>query len=777
MHDRIRKRPARFLEDLKFLRGEARFVDDINLPGTTHALFYRSPRAHALIRSIDIDSARASPGVIAIFTGADIVADALGGIPWEVRPPGAPFEGVPMGSPDAAANQPLMACDRTVYVGEIVAMVIAEQIWQAQAALDLIEVEFEELPAQVSLFEHAIDIWPTFVDNTCFRFEMGDEAAFEKALASAHLVVEHACHNQRISAAPMEPRAYIGWFDSIADVFHLKASAGKPHFARNTMATNVFRVPSDRIVVETPDVGGGFGAKNILYPEECLVVWAAKKVGQAVKWVASRSESFGADLAGRDQHGAGQMIFDQDGLIRGYRVTLISNLGAYLAPRGVVPVRHSANALSSVYKIPTLHVAATGVFTNTTPTCSLRGTGAPEMAFLTERILDMAAEKLGMDSIALRRRNLLHAADMPYVTPHGVRYDSGDPLAAADHAARLAAMETLPLRRAESKARGRLRGLGVANGIEILNVFYDETVWLDFCEDGRLLCRAGTQSSGQGHASVIADLIADELGCDPGRISLLQGDTQKIAFGNGTGASRSTSAGGSAALIAARNFIANAGAWLARMHNLAPQDVNFRNGVWRWGEKSCDLDALHALARQTDALAELSVSGTFKPKDGTYPYGCSICEVEVDPETGVLEILNYVSVHDVGRAISPQLLEGQVHGSTLQGLGQALCEQMIFDLHGQLLTGTFMDYAMPVAGCIPHRFESAHLEIASPGNPLGAKGVGESGTTTAPPALINAIIDALRPLGVKDLAMPATPMTIWKAIQASRNEKKNGEGR
>ncbi len=763
--------PPRFEEDVKFLCGTARFVDDIQHTHLAHALFLRASRAHARILKIDTDAAGALPGVLAIFTGADIEAEKLGGIPWEVRPPGRVFESVPLGSPDATASQPLIASERIVYCGEIVAMVVSTDLHRARQALDMIEVTYDDLPVQISLTRQVVDIWPGFIGNECFRFEMGDAAAVTTALGSAHAVVSLTCHNQRISAAPLEPRAYIGSYFAADDRMHLQASAGKPHFARNTMAHAVFHVPRERISVETPDVGGGFGAKNILYPEECLVVWAAKKLGKSVKWVASRSESLSVDLPGRDQLCFGEMAFDKAGRILGYRARLTSNLGAYLAPRGVVPVRHSANALSSVYNIPALHVEATGVFTNTTPTCSLRGTGAPEMAFLTERLMDLAAARLGLDRMSIRTTNMLGAADMPYMTAHGIRYDSGDPLACALEAQALAKLTTFAERRRASEQGGRLRGIGIANGIEILNVFYDETSWLELREDGSLLCRMGTQSSGQGHASVIADLISRKLCCPRERVIVLQGDTRIVPFGNGTGASRSTSAGGSAAYLAAGSFIDAAASLISRVNHIGVDEVEFYDGMWRIHNLSYDLDAIHALAMENDALTELSVCGTFQPRDGTYPYGCSICEVEIDPETGALAILKYVSVHDVGCAISPPLIEGQVHGSTLQGLGQAMCEQIIFDASGQMITGSFMDYALPIASMSPEEFVTAHIEIPSPGNPLGAKGVGESGTTTAPPALINAIIDALGPLGVTDIAMPATPMAIWKAIQNGTTAK------
>lgn len=756
------------------MRGTACFVDDMHAPDFAHALFLRSTRAHAKIKNINIISATALHSVLAVYTGADIERDGLGGIPWEVRPPGPAFADVPLGSPNAAANQPLIASQRTVYAGEIVAMVIAETLDAARHAIDRIEVDYEDLPVQNSLLDQTVDIWPKFHRNECFKFEMGDRSKVSDAFDLAHLVVTLTCKNQRISAAPLEPRSYIGSYETNDDRMHLRATAGKPHFARNTMASTVFRIAPEKISVETPDVGGGFGSKNILYPEACLVLWAAKRLHRTVKWTSSRSESLAADLPGRDQHGIGEMAFDRQGRILAYRARLVSNLGAYLAPRGVVPVRHSANALSSVYKIPALYVEARGLFTNTTPTCSLRGTGAPEMAFLTERLLDTAAARLGLTSVELRKINLLCASDMPYTTPHGIRYDSGNPLDCALKTEALADLATFPARRRESEMRGRLRGLGVVNGIEILNVFYDETVWLELKPDGTLLCRMGTQSSGQGHASIIGDLIARRLSCTPDQVTVVQGDTRIVPFGNGTGASRSTSAGGSAAIIAADRFIEAVSLLIARMNNASASDIRFDDGFWSVGEHRYDLEAVCRLAHATDTLADLCVTGTFKPTDGTYPYGCSICEVEIDPQTGDLTIPKYVTVHDVGCAISTQLIEGQVHGSTLQGLGQALREEIIFDASGQMITGSFMDYAMPLANMIPDEFISDHVEHPSPANPLGAKGVGESGTTTAPAALINAIIDALRPLGVEDIAMPATPMAIWHAIR-NANQKREGE--
>lgn len=772
--------PSSFrLEDEKFLRGQGRFVADIAPENVSYAVFLRSPRAHAKITRIDADKAKRLPGVLGLYLGSDIRKDGLGGVPWEVRPPGARFQQAALGSPEAASDQPLIASDVVRFAGEIVAMVVADSQHGAIDAAEAINIEYEDLPVQVDpSARKGSSIWPDFPDNECFSFEMGDSHAVEQAMAAAHVRVEYACRNQRISAAPMEPRAYIGYFDPVQDAYLLQASAGKPHFARNTMASHVFRIDRERISVETPDVGGGFGAKNILYPEECLVIWAARKVARPVKWVSTRAESLQVDLAGRDQHCLGEMAFDAQGKIIAYRATLTSNLGAYLAPRGVVPVRHSANAMSSVYKMPALHVTARGVFTNTTPTCSLRGTGAPEMAYLTERIIDIAAERMQLDPVDLRRRNLLDSSDMPYVTPHGIRYDSGDPKQTADEAIRLADLEGYRDRKERSRQQGKLRGLGVANGIEILNVFYDETAWLEVLPDGNLLCSMGTQSSGQGHATVYADIIAERLKVPRERIRVLQGDTRRILFGNGTGASRSLSSGGSAASIVAMKFAEAVATFLAGKFNYSSDEIQFANGLWTISSTNhaYTFDDVCSIARKDGQLALLSATGVFSPKDGTYPYGCDVCEVEVDPDTGEVQVVSYVAVHDVGKAMNIAIIDGQVHGSTVQGLGQALLEQLEFDNLGQLINGSFMDYAMPTASFCPPAFVTGHVEIPSPANPLGAKGVGESGTTGAPPAVMNAIANALQCSSAHDIQMPATPLKIWQAMRGTGAKRRLESG-
>lgn len=762
------------LEDEKFLRGAGTYIADVLLPGEVHCVFVRSTHGHARIRAIHTKTAAAATGVLLVLVGADIMAAELGGIPWEVRPPGKRYQNIPMGSPEGAMPQPLIAHDRARYVGEIVALVVAETHWQAQDACDLVRVEYEPLPVvgevQDSLSAQT-RIWPEFPDNVAFMIDKGDAVAVAKTLANAAVCVSFECRNNRVAGVPIEPRGYVGVYDTETQKYLLHACAAKPHPIRNTIALQVFHVAKEKVDVKVPDIGGGYGTKNVLYPEECLVLWAARLVGRPVKWISSREEAFLSDMAGRDQFDQGEMAFDKQGRILGFRARCISNLGAYLAPRGVVPVRNSGNVMSSVYRIPELHFEALGVFTNTAPTCSLRGSGQPEMSFLIESLLDRGARALGLDPIELRRRNILSASDFPYRTPFGLTYDTGDPMQVMGAALESAALDAFPERRKISEARGKRRGLGIANCIEALVVFYEEKAWLRLLADGRFECLLGTQSSGQGHATAYAQIVAGKLGVPVSAVTIVQGDTARVADGNGTGASRSISSGGSALALAVDDLIARGRGFLCQLLDKSEDKISFRDGAWEIAHMNLHFTPkdMAESADKAGRLDELQAVGVFSPQDGTFPYGCHVCEVEVDPETGAIEIQNYCSTHDVGFAINPALIDGQVHGSTVQGLGQALLEHAIYDPAGQLLTASLMDYGIPRASQVPS-MNSAFVEIPSLNNPLGAKGVGESGTLGAPPALINAILDALWPLGVEQIDMPATPSRVWAAIQLAKRK-------
>ena len=759
------------LEDEKFLRGAATYIADLTLPDEVHCVFVRSTHGHARIRSIDITAAAGAPGVLRVLVGTDVVATGYGGIPWEVRPPGKRYENLPMGSQEGAMPQPLMAHDCVRYAGEIVALVVAETRWQAQDASELIRVDYEPQPVlsdvQSSLRENT-PIWPNFPDNIAFTIDKGDATAVATTMANAAVCVSFECRNNRLAGVAIEPRGYIGIYDVETQKYLLHACAAKPHPIRNTIAHHVFHIPKEKIDVKVPDIGGGYGTKNVLYPEECLVLWAARIVGRPVKWIGSREEAFLSDMAGRDQLNQGEMAFDDQGRILAFRARCISNLGAYLAPRGVVPVRNSGNVMSSVYRMPQLHFEALGVFTNTAPTCSLRGSGQPEMAFLIERLLDCGAHALGLDAIELRRRNILSASDFPYRTPFGLTYDTGDPKEVMSTALKNAALDEFPERRRVSEACGKRRGFGIANCIEALVVFYEEKAWLRLLLDGRFECLLGTQSSGQGHATAYAQIVSGRLGVPLSSVTVVQGDTVRVADGNGTGASRSISSGGSALALAVDDLIARGRNFLCGLLDKPEDAISFRDGAWELAQMNLHFTPkdLAESAFKAGRLDDIQAMGAFSPPDGTFPYGCHVCEVEVDPETGAIDIQNYCSTHDVGFAINPALIHGQVHGSTVQGLGQALLEQTIYDQAGQLLTASLMDYGIPHASLTPF-MKSDFIEIPSMNNPLGAKGVGESGTLGAPPALINAVLDALRPLGVDHIEMPATPSRVWTAIQTA----------
>jgi len=768
-------------EDARLVRGRGRFVADIAMPGMLHAAVLRSPHAHAGIRGIDTTAASALPGVLAVLTGADLAAEGIGGIPWEVRPPPPPGTDPaglpPEGDPAVAPPQPALAQGHARYVGEPVALVVAESLETARDAAELVQVDYEPLPALASavaaLAQDAPQLWPQFPGNRCHVVEKGDAAATAAAFARAAHRVALEVVNQRLVPNPIEPRAYLGSHDAATGRFVLHANAGKPHPIRRTLARFVFRVPEQAIHVLAPDIGGGFGAKNVLYPEEILVLWAARRLGRPVRWVQERSEAFLGDMQGRDQVNCGELALDAEGRVLAIRVHSIANLGGYLGPRAVIPTISGLKLYSGVYRIPAAHIRVEAAFSNTVPTCPFRGAGHPEAIFLVERLMDAAARALGLDPVELRRRNLIPPGAMPYRTAVGVTYDSGDfpanmarALALADHAGFAA-------RRAASAATGRLRGFGLANCIESCGSGFDEGAEIRLAPDGSATLLIGTKSSGQSHETVYAQLLADRLGLPASAIEVVQGDTDRIASGNGTGACRSLTVGGSAALLTAERLIETGRPIAAGLLEVAAEDLEYGAGAYR----VAGTDRGVTLAEVARAAAEAGSEGNgiglvarerFKPADGTYPAGTHVAEVEVDPDTGAVRLLGYTIVHDAGRVVNPLVVAGQLHGGVAQGVGQALLERAAYDPDSaQVLAGSFMDYAMPRADDLPG-FALALTETPTAINPLGAKSIGEAGPTAAPPAVIGAILDALAPLGVRHIDMPATPERVWRAIAAAR---------
>jgi carbon-monoxide dehydrogenase large subunit len=761
--------PVTRTEDPRFLTGRGRYIDDLAPANLTHAVILRSPHAHARIRSIDIAHASNLPGVFAVLTGADAQAEGLGGIGVYRLPPG-------FGGPKAFwPMRPILAVDRVRHVGDGVAMIVAETAMQARDAAERVAVDYDVLPAIISLEAaappDAFRIWDQADGNTCFAYELGDKQATDTVIATAAHVTRLTIRNNRLSANPMEPRGAIGAYDPLDRRYTLHSSTQAPHRTREILCRDVFHIPETAMRVVALDVGGGFGMKGPAFPEEALVLWAARKVGRPVKWIADRSESLISDMHGRDQQWWGELALDSNGRMLALRVRADHNIGGYIANAGFVPALLSGMVLASVYTCPTFHVAYRGLFTNTQVTGPYRGAGQPESALLVERLLDKAAAELEVDRRELRRRNYIPASAMPYRTPLQQIYDSGEFEAGLDVALKLADWAGFGERRAQSQSRGRFRGIGLASFVE-LTAIYNDRMEVRMDPSGAATIVAGTFSHGQGHETVFPQMIAEWLSLPFDSIRLIQGDTDRVAFGRGTYASRSISIGGAALRLAADQVIEKGKRIAAHLLEASAEDVDFHDGVFRivGTDRSIDLPTVAKAAYGAMRLpAELGVGlegvGGFNPEAPNYPNGCHVCEVEIDPDTGRVWIERYSAVDDVGRAINPLLLEGQVHGGVTQGIGQALLEAVVFDEDsGQIVTGSFMDYAMPRADDVPSFTIGLH-DVPCRTNPLGVKGAGEAGCVGAPPAVINAILDALRPLGVTDIAMPATPERVWKAMR------------
>ena len=754
------------LEDNRLLRGAGRFVEDIVLPGEARAVFLRSPHAHARIRSLSIEAAQAAPGVLAVLTGADVADDELGGVPWEVRPPtDTPTDSLPpLGDPSVAAPQPLIADDTVRFCGEIVAMVVAESETAARDAAERIEADYDPLPASADSAEAAAmpALWPQAPGNLGFTVDLGDPASTDAAFAGAAHIESIELASNRIFGAPLENRACIGECGNDGDRMVLHANGGKPHSMRKTLAAQIFRIPPGKIAVKVPDVGGGFGIKNVLYPEQCLVLWAARRLGRPVKWIGRRDEGLLSDVGCREQASRAEMALDGEGRILAVRVRSTGNLGAYLAPRGVVSLRNSGFVIANVYAVPTIDYEMRALHSNTAPTCNFRGAGEPEGVNIVERLIDAAARRLGHDPVDMRRRNLLPPSALPRTNAAGLRQDTGNYGALLDAACAAADRQGFAARRRKSETQGRRRGFGLTMHVYMSGFNFTETTTLVVADDGRIDLLIGALSSGQGHATAFAQVAAARLGIDPARICVVQGDTDRIETGSGTGASRSLTIGGSSALLAADALIETGRDLAAQALEASPGDLTYARGVFAIAGTDRRID-LGGLAESDGG--DFSAAASYRPEHGTSAAGCNICEVEVDPETGAVTPDRYVIAQDAGTIVNPLVVEGQIHGGIATGIGQALLEHAIYEPGtGQLLTGSFMDYALPRAGDVPPLELLLH-EIPSAHNPLGAKGIGEAGGLGTAPAVVNAILDALAPLGVTHIDMPATPHRVWQAIR------------
>jgi aerobic carbon-monoxide dehydrogenase large subunit len=763
--------PVPRIEDPRFITGRGRYVGDFDLPQQCHGVAVMSPHAHARIKRIDTAKAKAAPGVLVVLTAADAAADKLGGF----APPMPEDMGGPKGFRTVRA---ILEGSKVRTVGDRVAFVVAETATQARDAGELIEIDYESLPAVVGV-EDAIKpgaaaVWDEAPNNIAFTLMMGNKDATDAAFAKAAHVVSLKLQNTRITANSIEPRAAIGQYHPDSDSYTLYSSTQNPHGTRSAIAGQVLKIPETKLRVISPDVGGGFGMKHGGYPEDALVVWASRRVGgRPVKWVSTRSEGLLGDSQGRDQLVTGELALDERGKILGLRASALHAMGSHVFGASMVVPLYAMRLAPGVYQIPAVHVVGKAVLTNTVVLAPYRGAGRPEATFLIERLLDRAARVIGVDPVEIRRRNFIPASAMPHKLQTGITYDSGDFMHVMDECLKLADWEGFSKRAAASKKNGKLRGRGIGYFLEEAAVFNDRMV-LRFDPSGMLTILAGTHSHGQGHQTVYAQMVSEWLGVPFENIRFVQGDTDAVPMGRGTYGSRSMHIGGNALKRAADNIIEKAKPMAASILEAAPGDLEFKDGSFRivGTDRALPLtDVAKAFYRPVMLPPQFDVgleaSGTFAAEPPNYPNGCHVCEVEIDPETGAVTLERYAAVDDVGRVMNHLLCEGQIHGGVAQGAGQALMEAIVFDASGQLVTGSFQDYAMPRAADLPN-FTSELTEVPATTNPLGVKGAGEAGATGAPPAIIGAVLDALKPLGIDHIEMPATPARVWAAINAHK---------
>ena len=767
-------------EDLKFLKGAGRYTDDMDLPNQTYCAFLRSPFAHARINSIDASAATMAPGVVAVLTGADF--ENVGGLPcgWLITGK----NNKPMVEP----RHPVLATRKVRHVGDPVAAVIAETLNQARDAAEQIVVDYEELPAVIDMkktLAGGVAVHDEAPDNMCYDWELGDKAATDAAFAKAAHVTRLDLVNNRLIPNAMEPRAAIGAYDAASDEHTLITTSQNPHVIRLLMGAFVLGIPEHKLRVLAPDVGGGFGSKIYHYAEEAVVTWAAKKIGRPVKWVAERSESFISDAHGRDHITHAEMAFDNDGKALGLRVETLANLGGYLSTFATsVPTWLYGTLLAGQYTTPAIYCNVKAVFTNTVPVDAYRGAGRPEATYVVERLMSKAARELGVDQVELRRKNFIQPHQFPYQTPVAVVYDTGNYQATMDKALELADYKGFEARRVASRAKGKLRGIGISCYIEACGIapsslvgalgaraglFEAATVRVN--PTGSVSVLTGSHSHGQGHDTTFAQIVADKLGIPIEQVDIVHGDTAKVPFGMGTYGSRSLAVGGTAIVQALNKVIDKGRKIAAHLLEASEADLAFENGAYHIKgtdkKKTFGEIALTAYVPHKYPIAQiepgLEETAFYDPKNFTFPAGTYICEVEVDPHTGQTEVASFVAADDFGNVVNPMIVEGQVHGGLAQGIGQALLEGAVFDENGQLKTGSYMDYCMPRADDLPS-FKVTTTVTPCTHNPLGVKGCGEAGAIGAPPAIINAICDALRDYGVDHIDMPATPEKVWRAV-------------
>jgi carbon-monoxide dehydrogenase large subunit len=779
--------PLRRVEDRRFLTGRGRFVADIDLPGTLACVLVRSPHAHARIRAIDTAAAIAMPGVVGVFTGADLAADGMAPMRplWAVRS----RDGSPMAEPPRFA----LARELVRHVGEPVVAVIAETLAQAADAAERIRIDYQPLPAvadaRAALDAGAPQLHQAAPGNVCFRWARGDEGAVHAAFRAAPHAVAIDIVNNRLVGAAIEPRAVMAIAEPESGKLTLYTSTQAPHHIRRQV-TEQLGLPESALRIISPDVGGGFGYKGKLYPEESIIAWAARRLARPVRWVASRAESFIADNQARDHLTHAELALDAEGNFLALRVATHANLGAYVSTFGAaIPSAIYSALFAGGYRTPAIFVEVTGVFTNTTPTDAFRGAGRPEACYVLERLADAAAKALGMDRAQLRRRNLIPPSAMPYKTPIGPTYDCGDFPKIFARALALADYDHFAKRRADAARRSRLRGIGMACYVESSGVapsrfagalggrvgFY-EAASIRVEPDGAVRASLGTHNHGQGHATTFAQILASKFGVPVERVEVIEGDTDAVPYGTGTFGSRSIAVGGSALDRAADKIVAKGKLIAGHLLEAATGDVDFSDGVFvvagtdrrvSFAEVARAAYVPHNFPLETlePGLQETAV---YDPPSFAFSNGAHVCELEIDPDTGRIEIVGFWAVDDIGTVINPMIVEGQIHGGLAQGLGQALLERCAYDGSGQLVAGSFMDYAIARADDLPLFVTECDESQPCTHNPLGAKGCGEAGSIGSPAALVSAALDALAPLGVADLEMPLTSEQVWRRIREAR---------
>ncbi|MFP6734622.1 MAG: xanthine dehydrogenase family protein molybdopterin-binding subunit [Rhodospirillales bacterium] len=774
-------------EDRPFLTGAGTFIDDLEFPGALHCHVLRSPHAHARIKAILTGQAANAPGVCAVFTGAHMAADGIGEMAplWQITSK----DGSPMKEPPRWA----IARDQVRHVGEPVAVVIADDLAAAADAAELIQIDYDILSATVmsenALQSGAPQLHEAAPGNVCFEWERGDKEAVDAAIAVADRVIKLDLTNNRLVGAAVETRGVVGCWDAAAASIILYSTTQTPHHIRKVVARQL-GLSENKIRVVSPDMGGGFGNKGKHYPEETIMAWAAAKLGRTVKWIARRDESFVSDTQGRDHQTHAELAIDRHGTFLGLRVQTLANIGAYISTFGAnIPSAIYTALLSGVYKTPAIHVQVTGVFTNTVPTDAYRGAGRPEACYLLERLADQAARETGMGRLGIRKRNMIAAADMPFTTAIGPTYDCGDFPKILDRACEIAGYAGFEGRRADALKNGRYRGLGIASFVESsgiapsrmaaamgARVGYFEAAQIRVDADGGLRAMLGTHNHGQGHATTFAQILSTRLGVPFARIEIIEGDTGAVPIGTGTFGSRSIAVGGSALNNAADKIIAKGRKIAAHMLEASLGDVEFADGAFAvtGTDKRIAFEDIAAAAyRPADYPLEelepgLDETAYYDPPNFAFSNGAHIAEVEIDAETGRIELLGYVAVDDIGTVINPMIVEGQLHGGLAQGIGQVLMEHCVYDPgNGQLLTGSFMDYAVPRADTMPQILSELDESQPCTHNPLGAKGCGESGAIGAPAAVASAVLDALSGFGVAEIQMPLTPESIWRAINTA----------